>query len=68
MGNILNSSELPNVMRNIFDTITTKRKKITTKTKIRFLKKQATYCYIQQIIFTDLSGNTESNSFSQTKK
>ena len=68
MGNILNSSELPNVMRNIFDTITTKRKKITTKTKIRFLKKQATCCYIQQPFFTDLSGNTESNSFSQTKK
>lgn len=55
-------------MRNIVDTITTKRKKITTITKIRFLKKQATYCYIQQHFFTQLSGKTKTNSFSQTKK
>ena len=31
MGTILNSSKLPNVMKNIVDTITTKRKKITIK-------------------------------------
>lgn len=48
-------------MKDIFDTMTGKIKKMTTKASISFSKKTATDCYIQEIFLTYLYVKTNTN-------